>query len=151
MSEPTEFVELQKQKWDPLLDWFRNRFQCNISATDELISKPVDPMTKAVLSKHLNSYNIWTLTGFVFVIENLKSLILSLALLDKHITVKDAVNLSRLEVTFQTEKWGNVEWAHDLDLMLLRSRVSAGLLFAFLNAEKIETSTMKKSESVKFS
>lgn len=44
---------------------------------------------------------IFFLVGFLYGTENLKSLILMLAVVDKHIDVKTAVTLSRLEQNYQ--------------------------------------------------
>lgn len=40
-------------------------------------------------------------TGLEFAVETLKSFILSMALIDNHLTVEAAVHLSRLELEFQ--------------------------------------------------
>lgn len=126
--------------------------------------------------------------GLEYVITQLKSVVLAFALIDKHITVEQAVLLSRLEEEFQvwtrhiinahTEirkaswlciqspclflsssltndlfspplsfpspqigHWGNVEWAHDVDLYELRARTAAGALFVHFSSE---SSTVKR-------
>lgn len=73
--------------------------------------------------------------------ENLKSLILASALIDRHIEVEYSVQMSRLEQEFQVLKWGGVEWYHDIELMALRTRVAAALLFVHLNCESITVKT----------
>ncbi|RWS04473.1 ATP synthase mitochondrial F1 complex assembly factor 2-like protein, partial [Dinothrombium tinctorium] len=143
-NEPLELMQLQKEKWDPLIKWFQTRFECEVSVTEEMISPTTNPLTTTMISRYLLSYNFSTLTGILFIVENLKSLILSLALFNRQITVEEAVNLSRLEIEFQITKWGNVEWAHDLELMMVRSRVASGLLFALLNTESTHSFKMKK-------
>lgn len=49
-------------------------------------------------------------------------------------SVEAAVAASLLELNHQKEFWGNVEWAHDLELHELRSRLAAAALFVQLNA-----------------
>ena len=95
----------------------------------------IPPETNDAVRNYLNAFELSSLFGLKFVLDNLKSVVLTLALANKTITVEEAVKLSRLEQEFQIEKWGNVEWAHDLDLMQLRSRVSSGLIFFLLNNE----------------
>lgn len=82
----------------------------------------------------------FSLPGIEYVITQLKSLILSMGLIDRHITVEKAVLLSRLEEEYQIQRWGNVEWAHDYDLCELRARAAAGTLFVHLCSE---SSTVK--------
>ena len=73
---------------------------------------------------------------------------------DKIISVEDAVKLARLEVEvqvdsmstrdrggppyyimlFQTNRWGNVEWAHDVELHDTTARVAAAAVFVQLNS-----------------
>lgn len=134
-SEPPELAKLQSEKWDPVIEWFEYRFSCKVPIKKDVIVSPVSDAARLSVYRHLTSHNDWSLLGMSFVTENLKSLLLTLALTERVINVDDAVSLSLLETEFQTEQWGRVDWAHDLDLHTLRSRVAAGLLFHFLNCE----------------
>ncbi|GFN98388.1 ATP synthase mitochondrial f1 complex assembly factor 2 [Plakobranchus ocellatus] len=67
--------------------------------------------------------------GYHYAVDTLKSLLLTMALVDKHIDVETAVDLARLELSFQTERWGTVEWAHDIEKFDLRCRLAAAALF----------------------
>lgn len=68
-----------------------------------------------------------------FGVDAIKSLILTLAVIDRKLTVSQAVKLSRLEIEFQTEKWGSVEWAHDLEEHDTTSRLAAANIFLYYN------------------
>lgn len=57
--------------------------------------------TKETLQKHLHSYDFWTLNGLMFAVETVKSLILALACVDRHLIVEEGVRLSTLETNFQ--------------------------------------------------
>ncbi|GFQ86244.1 ATP synthase mitochondrial F1 complex assembly factor 2 [Trichonephila clavata] len=134
-NDPPNFAELQIEKWDPLLKWFENRYQVRINVSEDVSTIPVPDETLAEIRKHLLSYSYWCLIGINFIAENLKSLILTLALINRVIDVEKAVALSRLETTFQIQHWGAVEWAHHVDEAQLKARVSAGVLFTYLNEE----------------
>ncbi|KAL5019004.1 hypothetical protein ScPMuIL_004726 [Solemya velum] len=67
--------------------------------------------------------------GFKQAVETVKSLIITLALMDKQISVKQAVELSSLEQEYQVSVWGNVEWYHGMDLLEMQSRLAAASLF----------------------
>lgn len=81
------------------------------------------------ISKHLLSYSDVTMQGFMYAVDTIKSLILTLACVDKRISVEQAVNLSRLEEEHQLKFWSRVEWAHDLNQQESQSRLAASILF----------------------
>lgn len=82
------------------------------------------------------SYNFEAVHGFTFGIDAIKSLLLMTAIVDKKINVQEAVKLSRLEVDYQVEHWGNVEWAHDIELHDTIARVAAADIFIQCNTSK---------------
>ncbi|GBN99653.1 hypothetical protein AVEN_159613-1, partial [Araneus ventricosus] len=85
-----------------------------------------------------------------FAAENLKSLILTLAVINHVIDVEKAVELSRLETVFQIQNWGSVEWSHNVDEAQLKARVAAGALFTYLNegsSDLIEKNASKKMKN----
>lgn len=43
--------------------------------------------------------------------------------------------LNKIFFYFQTTKWGNVEWYHDLDIEELHTRVAAAALFIYWSSE----------------
>ena len=60
-------------------------------------------------------------TGLEFAVETLKSFILTMALLDNHLTVETAVHLSRLELEFQVCSFTNFTICFDLAFDCLSS------------------------------
>nr|XP_022314268.1 ATP synthase mitochondrial F1 complex assembly factor 2-like [Crassostrea virginica] len=128
-TEPTEFFEVQKKEWDPILEWLRSSYQVELNSTTSLMPPDIPEKTNEVISRKVNSLNDWALVGFQYGVENLKSIILMLGITDKLLTVEKAVQLARLETVYQTKTWGNVEWHHDVDIYQLQSRVAAAALF----------------------
>lgn len=135
VDEPPGLVELMKNEWDPVLHWIENRYDVVIGSSSSILGPEIPESTKDTLRQHLKSYNFWSLTGLEYVITQLKSVVLSLGLIDKHLTVEEAVLLSRLEEEYQIQHWGNVEWAHDYDMYELRARTAAGALLVQLSSE----------------
>lgn len=133
-SEKDDLYKLQVEKWDPLVQWFCDHFQVNIVKTQSIDTPAVPIETKTVLMRHLLSYNYNAIHGFFYAVNALKSVILTLATIERLITVEEAVKLSRLEEEFQISHWGNIEWSHDLDKYDLQSRVAAAVLFVHLNS-----------------
>lgn len=74
--------------------------------------------------------------GFVYGVDTLKSVVLTLASVEQYISVEKAVLLSRLEEEYQTGHWGRVEWAHDLNQYDLQAKLSAVVLFVYFNSQK---------------
>ncbi|XP_053738753.1 ATP synthase mitochondrial F1 complex assembly factor 2 [Synchiropus splendidus] len=141
VEEPHGLVELQKNEWDPVLRWIENRYDVKIGSSSSIMGPEIPEETKDTFRQHLKSYNFWSLTGLEYVITQLKSVVLSFGLIDRHLSVEQAVLLSRLEEEYQIQRWGNVEWAHDYDMYELRARTAAGVLFVHLSSE---TSTVKR-------
>lgn len=140
VDEPHGLVDLQKNEWDPVLHWIENRYNVTIGSSSSIMGPEIPEATKDTFRQHLKSYNFWSLTGLEFVITQLKSIVLSLGMIDRHLSVEKAVLLSRLEEEYQIRQWGNVEWAHDYDMYELRARTAAGALFVQLSSE---SSTVK--------
>lgn len=132
-EEPIELLTLQRKEWGPLWEWFNKRFEVTLTPTSSLlVDIPADLRT--TMKDYIMSFNKWSLTGFEFAVESAKSLVISCALAEKEISVEKAAFLSRLEIEYQIEQWGNVEWAHEVDLMDLRSRLAAATLFYHLTS-----------------
>uniref|UniRef100_A0A3P9K8F5 Uncharacterized protein n=1 Tax=Oryzias latipes TaxID=8090 RepID=A0A3P9K8F5_ORYLA len=137
VEDPPGLVDLQKNEWDPVLHWIENRYNVTIGSSSSILGPEIPQATKETFRQHLNSYSLWSLTGLEFVISQLKSILLSLGMVDRYLTVEQAVLLSRLEEEYQISHWGNVEWAHDYDMYELRARTAAGALFIQLSSENL--------------
>ncbi|XP_032429253.1 ATP synthase mitochondrial F1 complex assembly factor 2 [Xiphophorus hellerii] len=140
VDEPPGLVELQRNEWDPVLHWIESRYNVTIGSSSSILGPQIPEGTRETFRQHLGSFSLWSLTGLEFVITQLKSLVLSLGMLDRHLSVERAVLLSRLEEEYQIRRWGNVEWAHDYDMYELQARTAAGALFVHLSSE---SSTVK--------
>ena len=51
--------------------------------------------------KYLSTYSTWSLTGLLFAIEAVRSTVLPLAALERKLTPREVVRLSRLEADYQ--------------------------------------------------
>lgn len=74
-----------------------------------LISDPkIGEDSFRILSNQLTNFNLCQLFGFIYAVEALKSVLIVLATVSRCLGVEEAVALSLLEQTYQTEKWGEV-------------------------------------------
>lgn len=114
--------------WDPIIAWFNERFGADVEKVCDISQPVISARTKMSISKHLMSYDDSTMHAFYYAVETVKSVILTLACVDKHISVERAVALSRLEEEYQLKFWGRVEWAHDLCQQDTQARLAASVL-----------------------
>lgn len=129
-----DLLAKQSRHWDPMIGWFEHRFKCHlpIDYGDITSTSSLPSHTHELISRHLKSHERWPLIGIRYLTKNLKSFVLASSLTERFLKVEQAVELSRLETKFQTEKWSNVEWEHDLDEQCTNARVAAGTLFFHL-------------------
>ncbi|RZC38245.1 ATP synthase mitochondrial F1 complex assembly factor 2, partial [Asbolus verrucosus] len=150
-NEEEDLLKLQEVEWDPVITWFNKKFNVNLAKSRQMDSPIVNEKDKTTLSKHLLSYNFAAIngnhyalhyyetniviSGFVYGVDTLKSVILTMACVERFLTPEKAVVLSRLEEEYQTGYWGRIEWAHDLNQQDLQARLSAVVLFIYFNSQ----------------
>lgn len=134
-TDNVKLLQRQSRHWDPMVDWFEHQVDCvlPIEYGDLMKVKPIPDITREKIREELLEKSRWALVGLKFMSQNLKSYILATSLVHKFLTVQEAVDLSRLETKFQTERWSNVEWEHDIDEQCTLSRVAGGSLFYHLS------------------
>ncbi|CAH1389439.1 unnamed protein product [Nezara viridula] len=133
-SHNDEVYDVQQKEWQPVIKWFCDRYGVEISPTRDMIGPEISKQTREIIERHFLSYDLAPLHGFMFAVEALKSVILTLCCVDRRLSVDQVVLLSRLEEEYQTGCWGRVEWAHDVSQYDLQARVSAAVLFIHLNS-----------------
>ncbi|XP_018341606.1 PREDICTED: ATP synthase mitochondrial F1 complex assembly factor 2 [Trachymyrmex septentrionalis] len=133
-SEVDELYQLQIEKWEPIVHWFCEHYNIEIMRTQSIQAPTVSMETKAALTRHLLSHNFNSIYGLVYAMDGLKSVILTLATAARVINIPEAVSLSRLEEEYQISHWGNVEWHHEYSKQDLQARLSAAMLFVYLNS-----------------
>ena len=136
-EEPEELRKREDRIWNPVVNWFTQKYDVEVEVISNLLQTPVPYETLEVIRGHLLRLNFESLVGFNYICENLKSVILTFALIERQIDVEQAVSMSLLEVDFQTQTWGNIEWAHDMDMVQLRSRVAAGAFFTLCHKDSV--------------
>ncbi|XP_046348885.1 ATP synthase mitochondrial F1 complex assembly factor 2-like [Haliotis rufescens] len=145
LNDPPELMTFLEKDWDPVLDWARERYGITIEPTSSIMPPEVPAETKDIIRRHLMSYSDWALFGYYYAVDSIKSLLITMALVDRFITVERAVDLARLEQQYQTQRWGNVEWYHDMDILEMRTRMAAATLFVHWCCEN---STIKQKAAI---
>ena len=101
VQENEALAEEQRQRWDPVVKWFCERYGVNVEPSSSILGPVISENTKAELFKHFHSYDFWALTGIMYSVETVKSLIVALACIDRLLGVEEGVRLTTLETEFQ--------------------------------------------------
>lgn len=104
-------LERQKKQWDPLLAWAGNKFSALWKTASGVMPLEQPPALHAALKDYLSEIDDMRLAGLSVLASLYSSLVLAIAVLEKHISATEAFTLSRLEEDFQAEQWGEDEEA----------------------------------------
>ena len=105
-DSPEGLVARQTDGWSPLLDWAERRFSARLHITAGLMPISQDDAALSALSAPLFSATAFELTAIHDLVALSGSLVLALAVIDRHIDHHDAWQLSRLDEIWQAEQWG---------------------------------------------
>ncbi|MFY8094488.1 MAG: ATP12 family chaperone protein [Niveispirillum sp.] len=108
-DEPDELVQRQATLWNPLLDWAARRHDAHLLVTSGILHKPQPAGALKALRAAVDQLDEWHLTALQNTIGITGSMLVSLALVDRHLTAEQAFDLAQLDETFQIEKWGE-DW-----------------------------------------
>jgi chaperone required for assembly of F1-ATPase len=132
--QPPDLVARQSAGWDPWLDWARRRHDANMTLAVGLNHVDQTPDALAALRQAVEALDPFAL-GAAHVIASITgSLVLALAVADGATTGAHAFELSRLDETYQAEKWGEdaeaakraTALAHELDKAVELMALSRG-------------------------
>jgi chaperone required for assembly of F1-ATPase len=104
--QPPELVARQKAGWDPLLDWVAQKHGARMAMAEGLSHVDQPPEALAALHRALNEFDAFTLGGLHVIASITGSTVLTLAVADGFISGARAFELSRIDETYQAEKWG---------------------------------------------
>ena len=119
---PPALSERQRKIWQPILDWCALRFDALLLAKPGIMPIAQSPDSKAALRRAITSFDDFRLTGLRQAVDLCGSLVLGLALIDRHLTAAQVFNASELEALFQMEKWGE-----DPDILIRQAGIKTDL------------------------
>lgn len=129
---PAALVERQERRWGPVLDWAADELGAALLRSQGVIHRPQPPATLARIEALARAECDFALAGLDVAAALFGSTILALALRFARLSADAAFGLSRLDETFQEERWGlDAEAAARADAMA-REAVALERWFAAL-------------------
>ncbi|RKP36559.1 ATP12-domain-containing protein [Dimargaris cristalligena] len=106
---PQPLVDLQDKAWSPIIEWIQTEYKVKINVTDELFGMSQTPETEAQLLAVVSEFHPLKLAAFERAVMHSKSFLLGLALVNRLVSVEQAVEASQVELLAQIKQWGLVE------------------------------------------
>jgi chaperone required for assembly of F1-ATPase len=106
-TDPPELTVRQKAQWDPLLEWIHARYGIRLIADSGIsfIEQPVGALLR--MQEIVSGLDDFALAALDAAASLCSSLVVALALVQRHIGASVAFAVSHLDELFQAEKWGS--------------------------------------------
>lgn len=139
-DEANKLIQSQEEKWRPIISWFNHKFpDMNLKVThdlDSILTGETFGKSNSFKKYLEESFDLNSLIAFNYISESLKSVILTVALIERFIpSVEEACSLANMEQEHQYDKWGKVEWYHEVNETELLARVSSALCMIYLSED----------------
>lgn len=133
-ESPADLVARQAAIWQPVLDWAAARHGIALGVTAGII--PVDQPAEAFAAAErlMAGYDDLRLAALSTAVSGTGSLILGLALAERHLTAAEVHAAARLDETYQNEQWGEDEEAATHRAEVKADIEAAGTVFRLLSA-----------------
>ncbi|HEX6859258.1 MAG TPA: ATP12 family protein [Caulobacteraceae bacterium] len=105
-EEPAALVERQAHAWGPLLAWAREELGVELHPVEGIIHRPQPPHSIARAGELAEALNDFSLAALAHATALFGSAVLGFALQRGRVGGDEAFHLSRLDETFQEERWG---------------------------------------------
>jgi ATP synthase F1 complex assembly factor 2 len=124
----------EAEHWDPVREWFNERFGTRLIATDGLQLQIPDEDIETV-ECYLDEQSHEAITALDMLTVSCKSFVIAAAVTEGRLSAEEACVAARVSEDAQIEEWGLAEGIHDVDVEELRMRVGAASVFAKLCAD----------------
>jgi len=103
---PRELAVRQAEVWNPLLDWAHQNYGARLAVSTGIVFVEQPAEALLALEKAVWDRDDFALAALHAASSITGSLVLALALAERRLTAGEAFAVSRLDETFQAEKWG---------------------------------------------
>jgi chaperone required for assembly of F1-ATPase len=105
--QPPDLAQLQRESWDPMLAWARNRYGAEFVVVEGLGHQDQPPQTLEAFRAALETLDSFSLAALHVVASIAGSVVLALALLEGELVPARLFALSRIDENYQIAKWGS--------------------------------------------
>ncbi|KAJ2078275.1 chaperone [Coemansia sp. RSA 988] len=124
-THPCALVELQQKYYAPIIDWARSTYDIDVQITTNIFALSQQNVSVEKLRDVVSEFSPLKLAALERAVMSAKSFLIGLALVQQHITVEEAAMAAQAEANAQTQFWGELENAHDLDNAAMRQVLGA--------------------------
>ncbi|KAJ2808018.1 ATP synthase mitochondrial F1 complex assembly factor 2 [Coemansia guatemalensis] len=124
-THPRALVDLQQKYYSPIIDWARSTYDIDVQTTTNIFALHQQNVSIERLREVASEFSPLKLAALERAVMSAKSFLIGLALVQQHITVEDAAMAAQAEANSQTQLWGELENAHDLDNAAMRQVLGA--------------------------
>jgi chaperone required for assembly of F1-ATPase len=103
---PASLVERQERRWGPVIDWAHAALGVTFHRTQGVVHQPQPKDTLDRIAELAGAEDAFALVGLIAAAALFGSAVLAFALRRGQLTADAAFDLSRLDETFQEERWG---------------------------------------------
>lgn len=105
-ADENKLLATQQEQWDPVLAWAGKKFGATWQTTSGVMPIDQSPALHKAVGAYLNALDSMTLSALSVLASVYSSLVLAIAVVDRHIDAMRGFTLSRLEEDCQAEQWG---------------------------------------------
>ena len=120
---PEDLIERQAKAWQPLLDWAKDGLGVTLAVTEGVMPIAQDDQALLKIQDHVASFDDYYLTALHSLTTVSGSVIIGLAVMNKHIDAQKAFECAMLDEEYSIEQWGD-----DAEAVARRDRHQAELL-----------------------
>jgi chaperone required for assembly of F1-ATPase len=103
---PAALIEREARAWEPVLDWARAELRLDFTPTSGIVHRAQSGVTLRRVGDLAEVLDDFALAGLAFATALYGSAVLALAVQRERLGGEEAFDLSRLDESFQQEKWG---------------------------------------------
>lgn len=117
-SDKAEVKDLQKQQWQPVLNWLAQRLDFHFCTTEDFCLPQENEQNSEKFSAFLRGLSAKQLTALYLAATNMKSPLLATIFLTGKLSASEVFDLAFLEELYQVRQWGEDIEAADLRLAI---------------------------------
>ncbi|KAJ1663121.1 chaperone [Coemansia sp. RSA 1813] len=129
-EHPQTLVALQQKHYTPIVDWAKAEYGIDIQTTPNIFALRQQPQAVENLRNVVSEFSPLKLAALEKAVMTAKSFLIGLALVEQRLSVEEAAVAAQVEASSQTQLWGELENAHDIDNAAIRQILGASACVA---------------------